>query len=58
MAKAIYREKPKVGGRVEMFDGSHQGTIKEVVNPQFMVVKWDDGEEGSVHPLDVRYISE
>ena len=56
MAKALYRENPKVGGRVELFDESMQGTISEVANPHFLVIKWDDGQEGCVNPNDVRHI--
>lgn len=45
-----------VGGRVEMLDGSMQGTITSIPNPTFWNIKWDDGEEGAVHPLDVKFL--
>ena len=46
------------GDRVEMFDGSMKGTIIEVKNEYFIVVKWDDGEIGNVHPLDVKHLKQ
>jgi len=49
--------KVKVGGRVEMFNGAHQGTIIEVQSEYCLLIKWDDGETGHVHPLDVKHIS-
>ena len=51
---------PKQGDRVEMLNGSMKGTITEVMKGRskyFMVVKWDDGETGNVHPLDVKLLS-
>ena len=50
--------KPKVGGQVEMFDGSHKGTITEVQGEYCLLITWDDGETGHVHPNDVNYLSE
>lgn len=49
-------KEPKRGGRVEMFDGTCQGTIAQVVNPHYLIIKWDDGEIGNVHPNDVKHI--
>ena len=47
---------PRKGDRVEMFDRSHQGTITEVKNEFCLAIKWDDGETGLVHPLDVKHL--
>ena len=48
----------KTGGRVEMFDGSHQGTITEVQGPYCLLITWDDGQTGHVHPDDVKHLPE
>ena len=45
-----------IGARVEMLDGSLQGTITAVPAPNFWVVLWDDNTEGNVHPLDVHLL--
>ena len=45
-----------IGARVEMKDGSLQGTITSIPGPNFWGVLWDDGESGAVHPLDVRLL--
>ncbi len=47
----------KIGNRVETFDGTIQGTILEIQGEYCMKVKWDDGETGHVHPLDVNYVT-
>lgn len=46
----------KKGNRVEMLDGSLQGTIIEVQSKFCLLIKWDDGETGAVHPLDVKHL--
>ena len=46
----------KTGDRVEMFDGSTQGTIEEIQGKYCLFIKWDDGETGHVHPLDVTHL--
>lgn len=45
-----------IGARVEMLDGSLQGTITAISAPNFWSILWDDGESGAVHPLDVRLL--
>ena len=47
----------KIGYRVAMFDGSHQGTITEVQGPYCLLITWDDGRTGHVHPLDVKHLT-
>lgn len=47
-----------VGTRVEMLDGSLQGTVVAVPAPNFWEILWDDGESGDVHPLDVKVIEQ
>ena len=49
--------KVKVGGKVEMFDGSHQGTITEIQGKYCLLITWDDGRTGHVHPADVKHIN-
>ncbi len=44
------------GARVELFDGTCQGTITAIPVPNFWLVRWDDGTSGAVHPLDVRFL--
>jgi len=46
----------KKGDRVEMLDGSMQGTIAQVINPFYWIIEWDDGEKGHVHPNDVKHL--
>ncbi len=50
------KKQPKVGGQVEMFDGSHRGTITEVQGPYCMLITWADGQTGYVHPDDVIHL--
>ena len=45
-----------VGARVEMRDGSLQGTITAIPAPNFWSILWDDGQSGVVHPLDVTFL--
>ena len=46
----------KPGQRVELFDGTCQGTVSEVLNEYCWKVLWDDDEIGYVHPLDVKHL--
>ena len=48
----------KEGDKVEMFDGSHQGVISEVQGEYCLLITWDDGQTGCVHPLDVKYLED
>ena len=50
------RGQARKGDQVEMFDGSHRGVITEVKNEFCLAIKWDDGEVGFVHPLDVKHL--
>jgi len=45
-----------VGARVEMKDGSLQGTVTAIPGPNFWSILWDDGQSGAVHPLDVKFL--
>ncbi|KKN46261.1 hypothetical protein LCGC14_0674680 [marine sediment metagenome] len=47
----------KVGDKVEMFDESHQGIVTEVQSEFCLLITWDDGQTGHVHPLDVKYLA-
>lgn len=49
-------KKGKKGDGIEMLDGSMQGTIAQVVNPHYWIIRWDDGELGHVHPDDVKHL--
>lgn len=49
-------QKPRVGGQVEMLDGSHKGIINEVQGEHCLLITWDDGETGHVHPDDINYL--
>ena len=46
-----------VGGQVEMFDGSLKGTITEIQSEFCLLITWDDGETGHVHPDDVKHLN-
>jgi hypothetical protein len=46
----------KVGDRVELFDGTCQGTIERIESEFVWFIRWDDGETGHVHPLDVKHL--
>ena len=50
------KEMTYIGARVEMKDGSIQGTITSIPAPNFWSILWDDGESGAVHPLDVKLL--
>ncbi len=54
----VTKQTPKVGGGVEMFDGSHRGTITEIQSPFCLLITWDDGKTGYVHPDDVIHLPE
>ena len=59
MAKVDKMRREDVEGkaRVELFDGSIQGTVIEAASPYFWRIRWDDGEESAVHPLDVKHLT-
>ena len=43
--------------RVELFDGTVQGTVVEVMSPYCWRIIWDDGEEGYCHPDGVKHLT-
>ena len=46
----------QVGDRVTIgTEGTTKGTVQQVVNPDhYLIVRWDDGTLGHVHPDDIR----